>query len=162
MEHIEKVKAMCQAADAEHAKKLSSIRGKGARTDRVFWINGADRWNHDGLEMLIEDARRSAHDKIRAIEDQINSCNIKNIKGKPYWYQWIDGKHVYKGKEDPRPPLREQLKELHDAQKEKAERMRSCIIKKIDKHYVIDLVKYKEHVQARLGKGMILVSEVLA
>lgn len=163
MEHIEKVKEMCRAADAEKAERLREIKNRKGG-NRVFWINGADRWNHDSLEMLIDNARRSHQEEAKALQDQIDKCRTKTIKGNTYWYQWSPekGDHIYRGKEDPRPPLKQKLKKLREAQQANLEKMRSCVVKKIDKHYVIDLVKYQEHVQKRLRSGMILVSEVLA
>lgn len=128
----------------------------------TLWINGADKHNWQGLPNTIDTAEREYNQRIRALEARISSCNQKEIKGSKYWYEWQDGQHKYRGKTDPRPPYEAQVQQLQDELKKKIEPMKSCIIKTVGKHLVIDVSLYREHVSKKTIGDQVNIGEVLA
>ena len=101
-----------------------------------IWINGVD-----DLNCLVERAQNRIESELRALRNKINSFNYKTVKGQKYLYRWEDGKHIYIGKNDPRPTMEKDIIKLGEKQKQIGETLRTCVLRTIDEHLIIDLNK---------------------
>lgn len=128
----------------------------------VFWVHGADRLNFRGFPAFLETVEHEGGQEIRKLETRISSCNTKTVKGSTYWYEWKDGRHVYRGKEDPRPAYEAEIKKKKAALKGKLDLMKSCIIKQVGKdHLVIDLELYTKHVSKKPIGDQVNIGDML-
>jgi hypothetical protein len=130
--------------------------------DRALWINGAGGELIDGsLESFIRAKRQVLRREISALEEKASRYHTKTIKGNTYWYFVEAGKWKFSGKEDPRPEIMRQAKEIESRIKPLEERMRSCIIKRLDQHLVIDLGLFKKNVCRDVPERIVPVSRIL-
>lgn len=129
-------------------------------TERALWINGAGGELIDNsLEYYVCQKRNALRRDISVLRQKASRYHTKKIKNNVYWYFVENGKWKFVGKEDPRPDIMRQVAEIETRIKPLEERMRSCIIKKIGRHLVVDLSIVKKEIPAARAE-IIPVSEV--
>jgi hypothetical protein len=130
--------------------------------DRALWIDGAGGELIDGsLESFIRAKRQVLRREISALEEKASRYHTKTIKGNTYWYFVESGSWKFSGKEDPRSAIMKQIIEIKAKIKPMEERMRSCVIKRLDRHLVIDLGLFKKHVCRDVPGRIVPVSRIL-
>ena len=125
-----------------------------------LWIKGADRHNFEGLEHAIDAVSRDYDSQVRELRTRVQQHHIKTIKGQDYIYSKYNGETHYHGKNDPRPELEERAHLLELEAAEKVADMRSCVIKQIGDHYVVNLEQFKKHIKGSRA-DLVKLSEVL-
>lgn len=124
------------------------------KTDNLsIWIEGVEN-----LEDYIENELRNSRIEIERMERTKMSFRTKNVKGKKYWYHWVDYTWKYMGSSDPRPEIEKKIQNLRDKLKEKEKRLRSAQIARFGSHL---LVNTKIIVPRMHADDMIKVGEVI-
>lgn len=137
--------------------------------DMAIWINGNEAeygWSsRTRFDDFVMNKLRPKKEEASEIQEHIDRHHIKVIKGRKYWYQWIDGKWISRGSaektEDPRTPLKEKKAKLEAAIDLLEKNMKSCAIKKNGKHLVFDVRVFKQYVDKKIPSSCILVSDLL-
>jgi len=161
-----------QRRKAAIAKLVSgSSQGHVHRPDNVMiWVDGNGHgYGTDNLNGLIYLAEHEIEQQIREARDQVNFFAKKERRGgKLYWYQWLPPTQSWKyigvvGKgEDPRTPYRKRLSELEQHLENKKALMKSCVIKKLGRHLLIDIAAFREHVDKKLPGNIIKLEDVIS
>lgn len=134
----------------------------------AIWVNGAHRpygWDASATyKEVIASKLIPQRRKADELKTTIERHTIKTVKGRKYWYAWLDGRWVSKGsaeKGDPRADLKDELERMLKDIKAAEDRMLSAVVKIHGSHVVIDVGLYKKHIGARLPSSAILLSELL-
>jgi len=136
------------------------------KNNKMIWVNGNQPgWGRDSLQGYIYQAKSDFDDRIRNLQDQVNSFSVKTNSGRKYWYQWV-GRWKYVGavdkNKDPAAGLKKDIESLRAERKNVSESIRSCIIKPLGKHLLIDTAIFKTHVDKRLPDNIIKLEDVIA
>lgn len=162
LENLEKVRQKYPNARVHtHGKQIHVGLPKVTMSNLGIWVRGADPHHFEGLEHAIRNTQRSFDREMRELKTRIQQHHVKTIKGQEYIYSKYNGETRYHGKHDPRPELQERLDKLEDGLKDKEKAMRSCVIKKIGDHYVIDLETFKKEIKGT-NADIIKLGEVLS
>jgi len=133
----------------------------------AIWVHGAGgSYGRDTLQGRIYVREHNIDEDIRGLERQLSSFSKKLRRGREYWYQWLNGSWKYigpvNGKHDPRTPIEEKIEARKEHRQRTRELMESCVIKELSQdHLLIDIGKYREHVDKKLPDNIILVKEVV-
>lgn len=145
-------------------------RGRAAGTDntsRAIWIEGNSRdWGEDTLKDRISTMESNIEREIRELRDQVNSFSQKERRGgKKYWYRWSNGSWKYVGPvkpgEDPRAGLEAQIAKLEANREHRKAQARSCVVKELGSHLLIDIALFRAHVDKKLPDNTIKLEDVI-
>lgn len=133
----------------------------------AIWVDGnGHSYGSDTLKGRIYEAESDLDSEIRSLQDQLHSFSKKPRRGREYWYQWINGAWKYVGavdaKHDPRTGIESRIGALRQDKRVSRDLIKSCVIKELGKHLLIDMEKFRAHVDKRLPGNIILVKDVIS
>lgn len=122
----------------------------------AIWVSG-----REDLDMMIRREENTHMQKVEEIKARIERYHYKTVGKKQYLYLWVDGKHTYVGKKDPRPALGIECEGRAKRWASRRKQMQFCVIKEIDGHLIVDIKGYKKWLYPKVPPNVIRISGIL-
>lgn len=165
-------KGLVESRKAYHASRNETLPAQEDELVQLpdnlaIWVDGnGHSYGPDTLQGRVYVRESNITDDIKELERQFHSFSKKKRRGREYWYQWDNGSWKYVGPVDARHDPREDIETRIEARREHRQRtkelMKSCVIKELGNHLLIDIEKYREHVDKKLPGNIILVKDVVS